>query len=488
MPFYDREEELASLEDAWRSGRAQWFVLWGRWRVGKTELLAHFLEGKRGLLFEAAEGTRLDQLLDFSAELGVASGNRLLLEQPLTTWQAALTALDQFLAAGPAVVVIDEYQRVKKAAPEIGSLLNTWWRARGRGSQVCLVLSGSEVSFFQRELLGVTATEYGRRTGQLQLTPFDYRAAGLFFPEWPAADRLRAYAVCGGMPYYLEQFDSGRSIPENILATVLYREGVMREEARLLLHQELPDPAAHFSILRALATGCTRINEMVQRTGLDQGAVVRSLDTLQSLFLVERTVPVTEANPSRTRRTRYRISDSYLDFWFRFVHPFQSRIETRDGARRHLEETVMPQLDHFVSRPAFERAAQTYLARAEPATAVGEWWGGVPVPRGIGSEERQVDAVAIDADRKVLALASCKWTSGPMDIGEEALLTRLEPHIPGADGQPRHYFFSREGFAPALQRLAGAHPERYRLVTPDDLYGPNAGRSARPRSGDHFGE
>jgi AAA+ ATPase superfamily predicted ATPase len=470
MAFYDREEELASLEDAWRSGRAQWFVLWGRRRVGKTELLARFLEGKRGVLFEAAEGTRLDQLRDFSRDLGVAAGNQLLLEQSVTTWQAALTAVDQLLAAGPAVVVIDEYQRVKKAAPEVGSLLNTWWRERGRRSHVCLILSGSEVSFFQRELLGVTATEYGRRTGQLQLTPFDHRAAGLFFPTWSPEDRLRAYAVCGGMPYYLEQFDAARSMSENILATVLYREGVLREEARLLLHQELPDPAGHFSILRALATGCTRLNEVVQRTGLEYGAVVRGLETLQSLFLVERQVPVTEPNPSRTRRTRYQISDSYLDFWFRFVHPYQSRIETRSGSRRHLDQTVMPQLDRFVSRPTFERAARTHLANHEPSTAVGEWWGSVPVAHGRGTEERQVDGVAIGADRTVLALASCKWTNDAVGMDEEALLTRLEPFIPGAGQRPRHYFFSRGGFTPALERLALADPERYRLVTPADLY------------------
>jgi hypothetical protein len=272
------------------------------------------------------------------------------------------------------------------------------------------------------------------------------------------------------MPYYLEQFDPGRSVRENILTRVLYRAGVLHEEARLLLHEELPDPDAHFSILRALATGCSRINEIVQRTGIEHAGVVRGLDTLRSLFLVERLVPVTEANPERGRRTRYRISDGYLDFWFRFVHPYQSRIETRTGAQRHLEETVMPELDRFVARPTFERAVQTYLTRAEQAAAVGRWWGFVHVNRRQGSEERQVDAVAIGADRRVLALASCKWTNGPLGAEEEALLTRLEPFIAGADHHPRHYFFSREGFAPALERLALADPERYRLVTPADLY------------------
>src|SRR5437660_431566 len=230
MRFVDREEELAILDDLWRAERAQWFLLWGRRRVGKTELLSRFLDGRRGLLFEAPEGSELDQLRDLSLELARAGGSRVLWEQPLTSWRAALTSIEELASTEPAVVAIDEYQRVRRASPDVGSLLNSWWRTRGRESKVRLVLSGSEVSFFQREVLGVGATEYGRRTGQLQLRPFDARAAGEFFPGWEAEDRLRAYAVCGGMPYYLEQFDPDRGLSENILAAVLSRDGVLREE------------------------------------------------------------------------------------------------------------------------------------------------------------------------------------------------------------------------------------------------------------------
>jgi hypothetical protein len=101
---------------------------------------------------------------------------------------------------------------------------------------------------------------------------------------------------------------------------------------------------------------------------------------------------------------------------------------------------------------------------------VGEWWGSARIGPGPHTDERQVDGVAVDAHRRVLALASCKWTNGPLGADEDTLLTRLEPFIPGADHGPRHYFFSREGFTPALERLARAHPDRYRLVTPADLY------------------
>jgi hypothetical protein len=86
------------------------------------------------------------------------------------------------------------------------------------------------------------------------------------------------------------------------------------------------------------------------------------------------------------------------------------------------------------------------------------------------TEDREVDAVALDGDGKVLATGSCKWTSARMDFGEEMLLSQVEPYIPGAEKVERHYFFSRSGFTDQLHKLAEADPARYRLVMPEDIY------------------
>jgi len=103
-------------------------------------------------------------------------------------------------------------QWIAHATADIGSLINRWWRDVGRELPIFLIISGSEVSFFERQIL--TGSIYGRRTGQPQLAPFGYKAAGLFFPSWSADDRMRAYAVCGGMPYYLDQFVSRPAFEE----------------------------------------------------------------------------------------------------------------------------------------------------------------------------------------------------------------------------------------------------------------------------------
>jgi AAA+ ATPase superfamily predicted ATPase len=466
MDFFNREDDLAALEDQWAARDARLFVLWGRRRVGKTELLTRFAEGRRALYFEATDATELVQLRNLSEELAQASGDELLAQQPLTSWRAALAAIARFASTGErTLVVLDEFQFLAMRQRELETLLNSWWRTTGRRLPLVLVIAGSAVSFFREEVLG--GAMYGRRDGQLQLTPFDHRAAALFTPGYSAQDKVRTYAVCGGMPYYLARFSDGLSLEENILRNVLQRDGLLHEEADLLLRQELPDPRQYFSVLEAIARGATRNSQIAARTGLDTAQTYQHLAVLDRLGLVEQRRPATASATSR--KTSYAILDGFLGFYFRFVEPYRSRLRTRADAERHLHMTVLPQLDAFVSKPCWERLCQEHVRRNEDVATVGSWWGKVRVgPR--QSEEREIDVVAVGADGGVVATGSCKWTNARLDYGEETLLTQLETFLPGAEDVQRHYLFSRSGFTARLKRLAEAHPERLRLVTPEDLY------------------
>lgn len=465
--FLNRGDELAALRDQWKMAGARYFVLWGRRRVGKTELLNRFIEGKRAFYFEATDTTELNQLRSLSEELAATSGNQLLAAQPVTNWTAALAAIDQYARAGDrTVVILDEFQFLAAQQRQLETLLNTWWRRTGRELSLVFIIAGSEVSFFREDVLG--GKMYGRRDGQMNLRPFDYKSAALFTPSYAAVDKVRTYAVCGGMPYYLATWDEAVPLDENILRNILYREGLLHEEAELLLRQELRDPRQYFSVLEAVARGRTQNNQIVQHTGLDKAQVYQHLRTLERLQLVEQQRPVT-ASPT-SLKTSYAILDGFLNFYFRFVEPYTSRLRNRAEAEKHLRQTVLPQLDHFVSKPAWERICREYLRAAEPdARAVGSWWAKVQVaPK--RTEEREVDGVAIDTDGNVLATASCKWTDSPLGYGEERLLSALEAHIPNADNVQRHYFFSRSGFDADLEKLARAAPERIKLVAPDQLY------------------
>ena len=64
--FTGREAEIAQLESLYTSNRAELFILYGRRRVGKTELLRAFCAGKPHLFFIATLSSDSDQLAAFS--------------------------------------------------------------------------------------------------------------------------------------------------------------------------------------------------------------------------------------------------------------------------------------------------------------------------------------------------------------------------------------------------------------------------------------
>lgn len=472
MPFFNRKDELAALSERLQSSRGEYFVLYGRRRVGKSELLRHFGEGCRQFYFEASSGGRRDQLEDLGAELARFSGRAIYAEQPLGSWRAAFAALSELLGEGQTMIVLDEFQFIARQEPEIGSLLNRFVSQEAENPDLFLCLSGSDISFFEREVVGYGATTYGRRTGSLRLLPFPWREIGAFAPGWGVEDRIRAWAVFGGIPYYLKEIDPEKPLSEAIRRAVLYPDGLLREEPRFLLSQEsrLREQATYMSCLRAIAGGDTRLNEIAQRVGRSAPDTRGFLETLEDMGLVERRYPVVQAS---SRKVIYAIVDPFLRFWFRFVAPRESRLGTRGDADRYLEESVMPQIDRFVSEEAFERVCQVWLGEEAGAAEVGWWWG--PIRRRENGQLRsrtyEADAVAVDAEGRVMAMGSCKWPEADNDkhehdAGELDKLETIREKLDAPDAAL--YFFDRAGFSPRLQELASERDDVH-LVLASEL-------------------
>jgi AAA+ ATPase superfamily predicted ATPase len=423
--------------------------------------------------FEATSGTESDHLEDLSRALAETSGRPFLEAQPLTSWQAFFAAIGEELQHGPLLIALDEFQFVARETPTVGSLLNRFWREHRDDPNLFLILSGSDVSFFEREIVGYNATTYGRRTGSLHLQPFPFTELRGFLPNWTADDLIRAYAVFGGVPYYLDAIDPEATLAQSVERHVLAPDGLLRQEPRFLLaqHSDLREDSVYFSILRAIAAGRTRRNEIAARVGRSDSATGQLLDRLTEMGLVARVHPITVANPNRTRTVRFAIDDPFLRFWFTFVHPYESRLHSRADAGRHLTGRVAPNLDDFVSRPAFERICQSWLRDHSEAAGTGWWWGNVKEKTDSGPRnvQRELDVVAVDHDGVVVALGSCKWTAGPMPAGEQAKLRRLAKVLASDTHDPDLYLFSRAGFDKRL--IAEARDDaNCHLIAPEDLF------------------
>ncbi len=459
--FVNRGRELAALERSFSAGDAQLFVLYGRRRIGKTELLKRFCRDKRHIFFIADLGTETSALAEFTRQVSLFAHQRPDALGAFSSWTTALEFVADLARDERLVLVLDEFTYLIDANAAVPSVLQRLWDTRLSATRLMLVLCGSYAGMMEQHVLGYRAPLYGRRTGQWQLQPMSFRDAALFLPRLRPADLVRAYAVLGGVPAYLRQFDDGVSLAKNLAHRALTPGAFLYDEPRFLLLQELRQPRRYFSVLEAIAAGRTRQNEIAQGAGIDPPSLAFYLGTLRELGLIERAVPATEKHPHKSRRGIYRIADNYLRFWFRFVYPNRSLLE--GGQVRDVLAFVKEQIDQFTG-PAFEAICREHLWRLHregqlgfTPRAVGGWW----------ERNQEIDVVAVGAE--VLLVAECKWTTRPVGVNILDDLVRKAMSLPrrGQWSRIEYALFSRSGFTASL--VARAREEGVRLVGLADL-------------------
>jgi AAA+ ATPase superfamily predicted ATPase len=460
--FVNRTLELDLLEKRHASEQAEFFVLYGRRRVGKTELLAHFCENKRSLFFVADLGSEISLRTALSSAVNTALFGPDAINAVYPTWEDLFQALAIASQAQRLVVVLDEFPYLIASHPPLGSILQRAWDHSLKNTQVMLILCGSYIGMMESAVLGYQAPLYGRRTGQYLLEPLQFKDARLFFPNYSPEDQVRAYAIYGGTPAYLHTLRSEASLAQNIQEGILERGAYLYDEVRFVLQQELRDPHNYFAILQAIAAGKTRLNEIRQATGIE-GATAY-LNTLQQLHLVERRVPITETQPHKSRRGMYRLKDPYLRFWFRYLHPNHSQLE-RGAARLVLDTQVLPQLDQFTG-PVFEDICSQGLWAAGLAGKlpfipldIGNWW----------NANEEIDLVVLG--EAAAMLVECKWANKPVGLDILANLDRKGKLVQPELGTRRMHFAlcSRSGFTPQLIQETQARPEIILLDLPASL-------------------
>lgn len=445
--FVNRVSELALLEKHYRSGKAELFVLYGRRRVGKTELLAHFCEGKRHIFFVADQVS--EQVLRTNLSKAV---NEVLFGAGqsgaiYSTWEDLFDTLARQSLSERLIVVLDEFPYLVTAYPPLASILQRLWDQSLKNSQIMLILNGSYIGMMEETVLGYKAPMYGRRTAQYLLEPLEFLDAQSFFMPYDPGDRLRAYAVYGGTPAYLQTIRPDVPLDENILDGILQRGSTLYDEVRFVLQQELREPRNYYAVLQALASSNTRSNEIKQATGLEN--ITPYLETLQQLHLIERVVPVTETQPHKSRRGLYRLKDNYLRFWFRFVLPNRSQLE-RGATKAVFSTSIQPELDHFASS-VYEQVCQQILWKMGldgrlpfMPKHIGGWW----------QANREVDIVVVGEDQ--LMLVECKWSNRAVgtDILSE-LEAKAKDVLHEAGGNKISFALcSRSGFTENMQALA----------------------------------
>jgi AAA+ ATPase superfamily predicted ATPase len=401
--FVGRRAELDALERRYKSSRAELIPLYGRRRVGKTELLLRFSSGKPTVYFTASDKLKTPQIADFMRAAAEWLGAAHLAETAPGNWEAALRLA---IAAAPKgkklLLVLDEFQWLCQSSPEVPSVIQRLWDLEWqRANGLMIVLCGSFIGFMEREVLGARSPLHGRRTADLRLEPFGFQEAAEFHPGWSLEEQARTYFVCGGIPAYLRRFASGRSVTQNIAAEFFEVDAFFQREPEFLLREELAEVKQAASILEAIALGRRAQTDIARAIGLTTSALAPHMKNLVSLGYLERVSPLSARPPPRTAVV-YRIADPLLRFWFRFVEPNWSALR-RYPSDRVFELMVAPQWEAFCG-DGFERLCREALPQIYAAEAVsgrfqvGEYW----------DRDTQIDVVGMRSDGWT-DLGECRW-------------------------------------------------------------------------------
>ncbi|MCA9001706.1 MAG: ATP-binding protein, partial [Planctomycetes bacterium] len=395
------------------------FVLYGRRRVGKTELLQQLCERRRAVYFLAAQVREKDNLRAFRDALKDALNDPLLEGMEFPDWSTALGFAAERAGDERLILVLDEFPYLCESSKGLTSQIQRFWDTRGKKSSLMIVLCGSQVSFMENEVLAERSPLFGRRTGQRRLVPLEPAESIQFFPEWSVHDRVTAFGILGGMPAYLRRFRTQYSIQENLLREILRPEGYLFDEVQFLLRSELSSPATYNSILAAVARGANKIGDIALAVGVDTPTAGKYLHVLRELRLVERVVPITDPNPLRSRRGRYHIADRFVAFHFRHLQPNLSLIHAGRGERVFLDkvEPDLPRLfdearlDFILSHLRRDAAEiiedeiveagpfQGQYVRAVGRTAEEQTVAAIVVPDGVRFDHRQTAALQGEIDQ-----------------------------------------------------------------------------------------
>lgn len=317
LSFVNRKAELKELDDAAAAGGL--LVFFGRRRVGKTRILAHWLSRHDGLYSQAIESSseiQLDQTYrDLQPQLTTAITPK--------SWAELLEVL-RLQKKKRWIVCLDEFPYLVNSDPSLPSVLQRWLD-HSQPKQSLLLLSGSSTRMMNDLFLNRSAPLYGRARKLVHVRPMSYAAfCGACHLNPADSESFNRFSIVGGIPKYWEFVDpktSALELAENLFFG--FAPYLDQEPARILRDEGIAGLNA-LSLLEAVGRGAEKPSEIAARLGTAQTNLSRLLQQLLDASILERELPFGESVRS-TKRTHYRIQDPALRFWFRVYSPHRSR-------------------------------------------------------------------------------------------------------------------------------------------------------------------
>ncbi|MBW1802318.1 MAG: AAA family ATPase [Deltaproteobacteria bacterium] len=355
--FVGRERELKLLEDAYRTGKDELVVLYGRRRIGKSSLVKHFARGKRSFYhFEALEGeTTKRQIEHFSQQLKEMVDDPILDSVRFENWEQVFTYLAEKIfkrkTRTKKILFLDELPWMAASRSRLVSLLKYYWDNHWKGKNIMLILCGSVASFMVKKVLHSNAL-YGRTTLEMLLKGLHPDETADLLRKRSREEVLNYQLVFGGVPKYLEQINPDLSFNQNMNKMCFSPHGVMLNEVERIFYSQFREPRTYGKIISLLKKGLLSTGEISSKTKIPSGGGLKQyLDNLERADMIRSFVPFDRSPNSKFKK--YTLADEFLVFYFKYIEPNRQTI--KESSSLKLFETLTQNSFDIWLGYAFER-------------------------------------------------------------------------------------------------------------------------------------
>lgn len=359
MKFIGRVEELKKLNKIINSKDFAATLIFGRRRVGKSELVKYVLKENEELKIyyeckEVSEKSNVQGLSDIlSEELNLP-------KLKFEDIESILKYIFELSINKKMILVLDEYSYLKKTINGIDSILQVLIDKYKDTSKLSLIILGSYVDIMKSLLLHSNPL-YGRIDLTIELKPMDYYDSSLFYPNFSSEDKIKIYSVFGGIPYYNRLIDDSKSVKENIIELIASNGARLENEVSMYLNSEISKIVNANEVFEALSKGYSRYSDLLSQSHVSSGpTLIDVLDKLIRMGVVSKMSPINDSN--NKKKFGYYISDNLSLFYYRYIFKYLSQMKIMNADffySKYIEQDFEQQYVPHV----FETICMQYLIR-----------------------------------------------------------------------------------------------------------------------------
>ena len=372
MKFFDRQQEIASLQEIQKRSltNAQFTVLTGRRRVGKTSLVFHAYQQSEFLYFFVSKKAESELCENYQREIAAKLGTPIL--GKVMHFADIFEYVMQAAKQRPITLFIDEFQEFLRINPSVYSDMQRIWDINKSDAHINLIVGGSVQSLIKKIFESKKEPLYNRQTAIIRLNPFTpsiiKEILATYNPTYNADDLLALYSLTGGVAKYVELLmDAEATTRQKMIATIVQPNSIFLAEGKNLLIDEFgKDYGVYFSILSAIASGRTQRSQIEDIIGKEISGYLTMLE--DTYGIIRKHKPLFATTNSNVR---YQLSDNFIIFWFRFIFKYNHMLEI--DAFDSLRQIIERDYETF-SGKRLEQYFKEKLAEEQQFTCIDCWW------------------------------------------------------------------------------------------------------------------